>query len=41
MTDRAYVNHAMIVKSNESWDKNLIETNCYLHPLDSMASKVN
>ena len=40
MTDRAVVNHATISKLNVMWNTKLIETNCHLHPLDSMANKV-
>ena len=41
-TDRAFVNHATILKLNDIWNKpiRLIETNCHLHPLDSIATKV-
>ena len=40
MTDREVVNHATISKLNVLCNTKLIETNCHLHPLDSMASKV-
>ena len=40
MTDRAYVNHATVLKLNEMWNSKLLETNCHLHPLDSIATKV-
>ncbi|KAK6174994.1 hypothetical protein SNE40_013537 [Patella caerulea] len=38
MNDRVVVNHATIVKVNETWDKTLNELNCHLHPLDTGAS---
>ena len=38
MMDRVAVNHAAIVVVNEAWDKTVTELNCYLHPLDTIAS---
>ncbi|CAM1319971.1 Uncharacterised protein r2_g2834 [Pycnogonum litorale] len=38
LTDRAAVNHAAIQKISETWDRTLNELNCYLHPLDTVAS---
>ena len=37
-TDRANVNHATIVRLENTWGKSLNELNCHLHPLDTIAS---
>ncbi|KAK6189078.1 hypothetical protein SNE40_005122 [Patella caerulea] len=39
LTDRCAANHATIQLLNETWDTNIHELNCHLHPLDSIASK--
>ena len=39
MTDRAAANHAAIRIVNEAFGKTLLEVNCHLHPLDTIASK--
>lgn len=38
MTDRAAVNHATIVRLENTWEIHLNELNCHLHPLDTIAS---
>ena len=38
VTDRAAVNHATVVKLREALRSQLLELNCNVHPLDSMAS---
>ena len=38
MSDRATVNQATVRKVNETWNKNLNQLNCHLHPLDTIAS---
>ncbi|ELU15948.1 hypothetical protein CAPTEDRAFT_190637, partial [Capitella teleta] len=38
MSDRAKVNHAAVRLVNSSLGKELVEVNCHVHPLDSMAS---
>ena len=42
LPDRAFVNHATVLKLNDIWKQNipLIEKNCHLNPLDSIATKV-
>ena len=39
LTDRAAANHAAIRIVNEVFGKSLIEVNCHLHPLDTIATK--
>ena len=39
LTDRAAANHAAIRIVNEKFGTTLIEGNCHLHPLDSIANK--
>ena len=39
MTDRCETNHAAVELVNEMWKKQLVELNCHLHPLDSLATK--
>ena len=39
LTDRAAANHAAIRIINEKFGTTLVEVNCHLHPLDSIASK--
>jgi hypothetical protein len=39
MSDRAAVNHAAVRLINENFKKTLLEVNCHLHPLDTIASK--
>ena len=39
LTDRAAANHAAIRIVNEKFGTTLIEVNCHLHPLDSIANK--
>ncbi|XP_065659609.1 uncharacterized protein LOC136083782 [Hydra vulgaris] len=39
LTDRASVNHAAVVKLNSILEKELLELNCHLHPLDGIASE--
>ena len=38
LTDRATVNHATDKHLENTWNKDLHELNCHLHPLDSIAS---
>ena len=38
MTDRAAVNHATILRLEETWGTSLNELKCHLHPLDIIAS---
>jgi hypothetical protein len=38
MTDRAAINHATIVRLENTWRIHLNELNCHLHPLDTIAS---
>ena len=39
LTDRAAANHAAIRIINEKFGTTLVEVNCHLHPIDSIASK--
>ena len=39
MTDRAAANHAAIRIVNEAFKTTLLEVNCHLHPLDTIATK--
>ena len=39
LTDRAAANHAAIQIVNEKFGNTLVEVNCHLHPLYSIASK--
>ena len=39
LTDRAAANHAAIRIINKKFGTTLVEVNCHLHPLDSIASK--
>ena len=39
MTDRAVANHAAIRIVNEAFKTTLLEVNCHLHPLDTIATK--
>ena len=39
LTDRAAANHAAIRIINEKFGTTLVEVNCHLHPLDTIASK--
>ena len=40
LTDRSAANHATVQLLNESWEKELNEWNCHLHPLDSISQEV-
>ncbi|ELU14182.1 hypothetical protein CAPTEDRAFT_185504 [Capitella teleta] len=39
MTDRCSTKYAAVELVNDLWKKQLVELNCHLHPLDSLASK--
>ncbi len=40
MTDRVAVNHATIVRLEDTWGRSVNELNCHLHPLEIIASSL-